>query len=484
MPGKTGKLRIRSDEWGAAGGQGWPTIALDDDGKVRVAISYFDWAVDGQVICRRLPHDFHYATAQEVTEIGAAKARALKTEQLRRRSVITQSDAMHIALRILRQPRLARALAGRFDEFIIDEAQDSSDVQLACVQLLRETEALRSLVVVADLEQSIYGFQGADPAGCERLVAASGLTRLSLTRNFRSSQRICDVTSHFTRREKPDIAAGPHADCAISPEILRFPVGDPGAAVTTFSERLELHEVDAADAVVLSRSRSLRDKVNGHRPVRCHRVVRTLGQLAEARTSRRTLGAAQVAAAEETVLWCIDDSLHIHELPLDARRRLRAAVGRLLRELPETTGTLADWIVAARSVLNALFTDMVSSHHVISHKPGDVLKALPRFKGVPAAPVLGGKRVELNAQTVHAVKGCSVDAVLMVVEPPGVRRGDPALLLTDLGAGGGDLREREVLRIGFVALTRARRYCAVALADTVPEDVYARYEAMGFVPIH
>ena len=242
--------------------------------------------------------------------------------------------------------------------------------------------------------------------------------------------------------------------------------------------------MDAADAVVLSRSRSLRDKVNGRRPVRCHRVVRTLGQLPEARTSRRTLGAAQVAAAEETVLWCIDDSLHIHELPLDARRRLRAAVGRLLRELPETTGTLADWIVAARSVLNALFTDMVSSHHVISHKPGDVLKALPRFKGVPAAPVLGGKRVELNAQTVHAVKGCSVDAVLMVVEPPGVRRGDPALLLTDLCAGGGDLREREVLRIGFVALTRARRYCAVALADTVPEDVYARYEAMGFVPIH
>jgi hypothetical protein len=120
----------------------------------------------------------------------------------------------------------------------------------------------------------------------------------------------------------------------------------------------------------------------------------------------------------------------------------------------------------------------------MSHKPGDVLKALARFKSVSAAPILGAQRVGLHAQTVHAVKGCSVDAVLMVVEPPGGKRGDPAQLLTDLGAGGGDLRDREVLRIGFVALTRARRYCAVALADTVPEDVRARYEAMGFVPVH
>jgi DNA helicase-2/ATP-dependent DNA helicase PcrA len=267
LPGNAGRLRIRSDEWGASGGQGWPTIALDDDGKVRIAISYFDWTVDGQVICRRRPPAFHYATTQEVTKLGAAKARELKAEQLRRRCVITQADAMHIALRVLRLPRLAGALARRFDELIIDEAQDSSDVQLACVQLLRDTGALRSLVMVADLEQSIYSFQGADPAGCERLIDDCGLAPLSLTRNFRSSQRICDVASHFTRREEADVAAGPHADCPIVPEILRFPVGDPGAAISMFTERLELHDVDAADAVVLSRSRSLRDK---DRPRRRH----------------------------------------------------------------------------------------------------------------------------------------------------------------------------------------------------------------------
>jgi hypothetical protein len=125
----------------------------------------------------------------------------------------------------------------------------------------------------------------------------------------------------------------------------------------------------------------------------------------------------------------------------------------------------------------------VAANHKLSHRPGDVFKALPRFKTVDAALALGGNVPALHAQTVHAVKGCSVDAVLMVIEPPGAKRGNPAQLLTDLGSGGGDVKEREIVRIGFVALTRARRYCAVALADSVPEDVHARYRSMGFDPV-
>lgn len=478
--GKVGPLRIRHDDW--VGGRGWPVVKLGGDRNKRVPISYFDWTADEQVVCRRRPPGFNYATVKQITELGAEEARKLKDKEMKQRGVITQSDAMFVALKVLSRSRLAAALAGRFDEIIVDEAQDTSDVQLACIEALRTTGVLRSLVIVADLEQSIYGFQGADPARCERLINKGGIEPLDLTRNFRSSQRICNVARHFTAREEADVAVGPHAKCHIDPEVLRFPANVPKAAVETFAAQLTVHGIPQADAVVLSRSRGLRDALNGPAEVQCNRTIRALGRLAAARSLARTLNISEVRAAEETLLWCIDDKKHLGDIPKDARRRLRAAVGTLFRELPATDGTLATWISAARPVLNSLLNDMVTKGHKLSHEPSAVCKALTKFEKVEAVTILGGAQGTLHAQTVHAVKGCSVDAVLMVVAPRS-KRGDPAQLLTNLCAGGGDLHEREDLRIGFVALSRAQRYCAVALADSVAEDVHAQYVEMGFVPV-
>jgi superfamily I DNA/RNA helicase len=200
--GKGGTLRIRHDDWVTGGG--WPVVTLGDNRNRRVPISYFDWTANEQVVCRRRPPGFKYATVEQITELGAEEARKLKDLQMKQRGIITQSDAMFVALKVLSRSRLATALAGRFDELIVDEAQDTSDVQLACIETLRATGALRSLVIVADLEQSIYGFQGADPGRCERLITQGGIEPLDLTRNFRSSKlsasAMWHATSHLVRR--------------------------------------------------------------------------------------------------------------------------------------------------------------------------------------------------------------------------------------------------------------------------------------------
>jgi ATP-dependent exoDNAse (exonuclease V) beta subunit len=41
--------------------------------------------------------------------------------------------------------------------------------------------------------------------------------------------------------------------------------------------------------------------------------------------------------------------------------------------------------------------------------------------------------------------------------------------------------DAEELRIAFVALTRARRYCALALPDDSGDAVVAAFERVGFV---
>ncbi|HZV75946.1 MAG TPA: ATP-dependent helicase [Conexibacter sp.] len=475
-------LRLRHDDWGhGSRGPKWPEVVLDEDGRERVPVSYFDWQLDGTVVCRRRPEWFRFRSTEWITERGAADARAKKIQCIKRRGIMSQADAMFVAWRLLRRhERLATALAGRFDELIVDEAQDTSDVQLACLRLIRDTRALRSLVLVADLEQSIYGFQGADPTGCQRLIADCALEPLDITRNFRSSQRICDVAQHFTSRETADEAVGEHAACEIDPEVLRFDARRPETAVDTFSQRLRLHGVSETDVAVLTRTRGLRDKLNGEAGIRFNRLTRIIGGLAGARRLRRTLRADEIVRAEEALLWCVTDSAHLRDLTPAERRRVRATVARLLTELPALDGTMAQWVSATRPVVTEAVAELADGRP-LAHRPSDALKTRKEFETIKAAEAFGTERPALYAQTVHAVKGRSVDAVLLVVEERS-KRGVPAQLLTDLGSGG-DLREREVVRIGFVALTRARRYCAVALTDSVPEDVHARYVSMGFAPV-
>jgi DNA helicase-2/ATP-dependent DNA helicase PcrA len=58
-------------------------------------------------------------------------------ERFRARGYATQADANYWAMKILKTyPKVAKALGRRFPEVIIDEAQDTSDIQMRIVDLL------------------------------------------------------------------------------------------------------------------------------------------------------------------------------------------------------------------------------------------------------------------------------------------------------------------------------------------------------------
>ena len=136
---------------------------------------------------------------------------------------------MFWSLQVLRRfPAVAAAVAGRFDEILVDEAQDTSELQLACLAELCTTDRLRSLVLVGDLEQSIYSFQGASPQALADLVGQRNLTPMSLVENHRSSQHLCDAAVHFCSRHEPDRAVGEYADHSDRPEILFYDRRNPG----------------------------------------------------------------------------------------------------------------------------------------------------------------------------------------------------------------------------------------------------------------
>ena len=107
---------------------------------------------------------------------------------------------------------VAWKLDSRIDHILVDEAQDTNRAQWDIIAKLREEffdgeqERLRSLFVVGDMKQAIYGFQGTEPqvfaderVEVERLALQAGrpLDAVPLDLSFRSGPAVLEVVSAF-----------------------------------------------------------------------------------------------------------------------------------------------------------------------------------------------------------------------------------------------------------------------------------------------
>jgi DNA helicase-2/ATP-dependent DNA helicase PcrA len=125
---------------------------------------------------------------------------------------------LYFSLKLLREhPEIADHLASKFAWLLIDEFQDTTDLQVEILSLVAERNRTR-FFLVGDLFQSIFGFAGAKPelAGifAKRINARIDLT---LTGNFRSSARIVRQSELLLPRRPPMRAVGVHKDAPHDP---------------------------------------------------------------------------------------------------------------------------------------------------------------------------------------------------------------------------------------------------------------------------
>src|ERR1044071_2226077 len=149
------------------------------------------------------------AQAHFVDERRASIARVFQQyeDRLHKNNALDFDDLLIKAVRLLRDvPDVRERYNDRYRYLMVDEYQDTNQLQFALIRLL--TEKQQNICVVGDPDQSIYRWRGADITNIlkfEEHFPAAKVIRLE--ENYRSTQNILDLASgvikhNVERKEK------------------------------------------------------------------------------------------------------------------------------------------------------------------------------------------------------------------------------------------------------------------------------------------
>jgi len=141
--------------------------------------------------------------------------------QLHESGYLTQADANYFSMKILEKyPDIAKAIVHRFPAFLIDEAQDTSEIQMKIFEILLEN-GLDKFMIIGDPNQAIYEWRTANPEVFIR--KESEWETLLLHENWRSSTEICAFTDKIVSKNYNSIACNEEIrDFDSKPEIWEY----------------------------------------------------------------------------------------------------------------------------------------------------------------------------------------------------------------------------------------------------------------------
>jgi len=222
------KARSRLDDWGRKHDlNGTETAALGDDGPEFLRRA--DALLQKIELLNALEPSFLDAARRVLHEV----LRRIEAE-LRRRGVLTFNDLLCEARRLLVEHEgVARRERGRIEQLLVDEFQDTDELQCDVVRALGLPEDGEGpcLFLVGDPKQSIFAWRNADLAAYDafkaRVQRAGGLV-LSLEQNFRS---VPEILEEVERCVRPAMEEVPGVQPAFAPLHPHRPSAGGGPAV-------------------------------------------------------------------------------------------------------------------------------------------------------------------------------------------------------------------------------------------------------------
>jgi DNA helicase II / ATP-dependent DNA helicase PcrA len=384
----------------------------------------------------------------------------------------TQSDANYFALKVLKDyPCVVKALATRFPVFMVDEAQDTSSIQMKIFDILIEN-GVREMMLVGDPDQAIYEWRNAEPILFNKKFDLWKENSVELKENWRSTQSICDFACRISSSNAPMMAKNKElADFEIVPDFWSYSRDeDLPDLLSRFIDECKKHAIEESGINVLTRGKEFLNSIvpgsvqkGGLIPWKddfSKEVARSTFLL----NRGKFRDAFRILEREMCKLMAKKPLCRAKDLDAVVEKvgfvKWRGKLFQFLNSLPITNCILSQWILEANFKIgtNNFVSELVPELS-IKHNSGPHRHSELTFSELFATPDVIQEGLNCSIGTVHSAKGKTLDAVLLVLKKRAGRDKDYTNLFNC------DILQNEELRVLYVAITRARKILVLAVPD-------------------
>lgn len=404
--------------------------------------------------------DYRFKWKKENGENAAHVGNLLKMKQKYwLRGYATQQDANYFTVQLLEAyPQLAKEIASRFPVVILDEAQDTSEVQMKILDMLIAS-GLEEVMLVGDPDQAIFEWNNASPALFETKHTAWQSNSIQVNSNRRSSQVICDATAKLAGYDLPPTAISEDvASFGVLPTIWHYAGRNYQELIDEFLILCKSHQIEISkdNVAVLCRSKSIVNDISCKGEVRnfvdippfLYRLLRSCFLYQK--------GKVQEAIKDfERIFYCLQNDSIIFDKNafqefingLD-RFQYRKTLVQMLSMAPSVELTLKDWVIA--------FNQLLASKTIKSLSSVD-------FEGLTVSSLFrkDDEQQDYRLDTVHGAKGETFEAVMLILKQKGASGPYYRTMLDQHKK----TQDEEELRIVYVGITRPRKLLVLAVPD-------------------
>lgn len=389
----------------------------------------------------------------------------IEKKKLIRKGYANRADAHYYALKVLENhENILNLLIKHFPYIILDEAQDTSDIQIQILNKLTEN-GLKNLILVGDPEQAIYEWDDANPMLFENKYQKWKSHSIELNENFRCSSSICEFISKFShtnfvsKNENNLLEVKPKFKTYNDKQDIKNIIGE-------FKQYCDSKGIPKDDdsRAILFRSQNFANQFKSEGLYSISEIFKSnelkstftrfivlgkyLWDLGHVKEGFKLLEKAYLTLSENVF---VNNELISSVIEEKGLLKYRQDILKFIYELPiaKSTDDINNWI----DIINSNFDWEIKLKNITDIK----------FQGL-------FKDIQLNLEhsnedshygTIHSVKGKSFRAVLLILKekPPKAKKYSKLFEHYDL------LKEEE-LRIPYVAMTRAKEILWIVIPES------------------
>jgi len=397
-------------------------------------------------------------------------AQAVKKAQIEL-GLLKTSDSAFLALNILKKyPRLAKYIAHKFPHLIIDEAQDTSELQHSILEILYN-EGLKNIDLVGDPYQCLYQWRNASPQlFLEKFDDKEKWNGIHLTENRRSTKKIIDAFAVLRRNGEKSVVAINNSSSDLPVHVIKCNVSDYSAAIRKYEELCRAHNQECNNIIV--RGNTLRNLLLGTDSdfspwsnsipylLINSKIHLQSNEIKEAiRHARRIT----IELSNPDISFS-DRKEKENETKND--KKFNGLIFNLIRDLPSFDLTIKEWTIQSQAYLKKALELVNEPDFGIRKKNTKTFDKGTLENQVAKYFKKSTTDNNIPVTTIHQVKGMTFDSVFLILSSSSTGQN---ISLNDFVRA--EEMPSEKQRLIYVAMSRPRTLLCVGVPDTVTDEV-------------